>query len=66
MHNAPVIILHVVIVDFGMRESIKVVGQGFRDVLTDNFHIGVPVRSGLFVLKPDSVAQFVDNYSFLR
>lgn len=55
MHNAPVIIPHVVIVDFGVRESVKVIGQGFWDILTDNFHIGVPVRSGLFVLKPDGV-----------
>ena len=65
MHNALIVVFHVITVYFGFWKSVKVVGQGFWDILLDDFYVGVSVGSGLLVLEPNGVAKLMDDYSFL-
>ena len=66
MHDAGVVIGNVVIIDEAGAKLLKIIIHASWNVLSQNVHVTVSIRTCLLMLKADCVSQFVNDNFFLK
>ena len=65
VHHTAIIVWDTIAVDIGGAVLLKVVLHSLLDILGQNSHELVSIRTSLLMLKPYSMAQFMDYDTFL-